>query len=60
LPVKVNLDIIKNAEIVRTKDTVKYLIRLKATAVKTLLFHFSDFFLSKNATITIYTNKEIT
>jgi lysyl endopeptidase len=60
LPVQVNIDIIKEAEIVRSKDTIHYLIKGKAPKVYNVSFHFSDFFLSQNTTMFIYTNKQIT
>ena len=60
MPVQVDLDILKEAEIVKSKDTIQYLIKLKAPTVYSLSLHFSDFFLSENAKMFIYTDKEVT
>lgn len=60
IPLNVNINMLKEAAIVKSEDTVLYILKLKVPTVYSLSFNFSDFFLSKNATVYIYSDREVT
>lgn len=58
--VKTNIDVLKNATVVNTKDTIYYSFKIKAEKATSISVNFGRFRLSANATMLLYTSKEIT
>ncbi len=58
--VKTSIDVLKNATIVKTKDTIYYSFKIKAEKATSISVNFGRFRLSPNAIMVLFTNKEIT
>ena len=57
---EVSIDVLKNAKLIETKDSVFYFLTIKAEKAKSISLHFGKFILSPNAVMTLYNQQELT
>lgn len=60
LPVKVDIDILKEAKVFQSDNFSTYAIRINAQNALNISLSFSEFVLSKNSILSIYTSNELT
>lgn len=58
--VNVRINVLENAQMYETNDSIVYVLKIVAKKARSLSMHFGEFYLSANAVMALYTDKELT